>query len=401
MIIGQFINRHLERLSGSTTKVASISNHLSAHCEVKVFSKDLRPPLDSKIKHYRVGRFFFPKSWPNNYALYGGSYKNKILRSFQKYKVLAKTSFDILHCHNLSSLAIANVYHDLIRKPIVFDSHGIITVDNEIMFGVQKNLLQKCSRILVMSKGIGQYYAESVGIDPSKIFQVRDAVDMSSLEKNYTNQKRHAIRSKFNLAGKKVIMYIGNFGNLNPKYLIDIFVQINKKQKESENSIVNVVITDTPFNKIKGLINSYDPSFNFNKYWNENPTSNIQWLPSVEYKELFNYLRSADVLISPISKTQSTERGLVSKLYPYLASEIPTIATSLGSTRELITDGFNGFLIEHENVDAFSIAVHKLLKDREMCKSIGANARESVKDFTWENSAKKILGIYENVLEEI
>ena len=47
-------------------------------------------------------------------------------------------------------------------------------------------------------------------------------------------------------------------------------------------------------------------------------------LPPVEYKELFNFLRLADVLVCPITKTFSTQYGLVSKV----SSEISTLSSS-------------------------------------------------------------------------
>ena len=133
LIVAQLITRYLNELSGSTTKVAHLVEELSSHCNVKLFCKDLYNPVGESVNHYQIANFSLPKSWPASHALAPKETSKQFLRFFNNFSNLTNENYDILHCHNLNSLLIANVYRDLIKKPIIFDSHGT-PPSQEILF---------------------------------------------------------------------------------------------------------------------------------------------------------------------------------------------------------------------------------------------------------------------------
>ena len=95
-----------------------------------------------------------------------------------------------------------------------------------------------------MSEGVGNYYKNELGIPSHKIYKIEDGVDISKLEANFSQNKLEKNRRELELTNKKVaVMYLGNFANLNPKYLLNIFSAINDSFTESNNSLVNVLIT--------------------------------------------------------------------------------------------------------------------------------------------------------------
>ena len=62
MIIGQYLDRYLSNISGTTLRCTFLSKYLAEENKVVVYSKDLHPVLSKKVDHFPIGKIFFPKS---------------------------------------------------------------------------------------------------------------------------------------------------------------------------------------------------------------------------------------------------------------------------------------------------------------------------------------------------
>ncbi|HZK32377.1 MAG TPA: glycosyltransferase family 1 protein, partial [Corynebacterium sp.] len=82
------------------------------------------------------------------------------------------------------------------------------------------------------------------------------------------------------------------------------------------------------------------------------------------------------------------------------ASGVPTIGPQAGGPVDLIVNEYNGMLLE---VDTFSrelpAAAQWLLDDSRHAR-LARNARDSVRDKTWESLCRQLVGYYEEVLED-
>ncbi|MDR3617318.1 MAG: glycosyltransferase family 4 protein [Candidatus Obscuribacterales bacterium] len=58
----------------------------------------------------------------------------------------------------------------------------------------------------------------------------------------------------------------------------------------------------------------------------------------------------------------------------------PVIASSVGSIPLMIDDGNNGFLVDAKDIDSFAAKITELYEDRDLLKSIGLNAFNSVRE---------------------
>ncbi|HAW57503.1 MAG TPA: glycosyl transferase family 1, partial [Bacteroidales bacterium] len=72
----------------------------------------------------------------------------------------------------------------------------------------------------------------------------------------------------------------------------------------------------------------------------------------------------------------------------------PIIATPVGGIPEVIDNGRNGLLVEPD-ADKVVQTINTLLNDEELRTTLGRNAYVDSKKYTWENSAKKFLEIFE------
>jgi len=111
-----------------------------------------------------------------------------------------------------------------------------------------------------------------------------------------------------------------------------------------------------------------------------------------ERKDVTSLLTIADICVLP-----SLSEGMSNSILEYMAAAKPVIATKVGGNPELIQDGFNGLLIEKENVEQLSQALVELIKDKEKRKNFGQNGLSLVKSkFTMEVMLTQYQELYEN-----
>lgn len=82
------------------------------------------------------------------------------------------------------------------------------------------------------------------------------------------------------------------------------------------------------------------------------------------------------------------------------ASGVPTIGPRAGGPVDLITDGYNGLLLDVDTFSARLPAAADYLLDPTRHRQLRTNARDGVADKTWEALGEQLLAYYDEVLEE-
>lgn len=119
----------------------------------------------------------------------------------------------------------------------------------------------------------------------------------------------------------------------------------------------------------------------------------LEYVPPGEVKKFF-FL--ADILILPSTREES--EGSPLKLFEYMAAGKPLIASSLPSIKEILEKGKDALFFPPGDEKSLAYTVQKILKDPSLGKKLVENAREKVKEFTWERRAKRILSFIESLL---
>jgi glycosyltransferase involved in cell wall biosynthesis len=76
----------------------------------------------------------------------------------------------------------------------------------------------------------------------------------------------------------------------------------------------------------------------------------------------------------------------------------PVIAVDSDGPRFLIKHGENGFLVKYGDVENAAKYIRLLLNERKLYKKISQNNIKKAKQFTWNKIVKKIIKVYEDVL---
>jgi glycosyltransferase involved in cell wall biosynthesis len=109
-------------------------------------------------------------------------------------------------------------------------------------------------------------------------------------------------------------------------------------------------------------------------------------------------LQDADVLVipnppGPVSATYTSPL----KLFEYMASGRPVVASDLPSLREVLTDGEHALLAAPGDAAALAAAVRRVLDDRALAARLAARAFEAVQAYSWDRRAERVEGLLKTV----
>ena len=110
-----------------------------------------------------------------------------------------------------------------------------------------------------------------------------------------------------------------------------------------------------------------------------------------DYKIIPDYLKSFDILAMPYPyNTHYAFYMSPLKLFEYMASGRPIIASDLPSVREVLNDS-NTIFVEPDNSDSLSEGISKIINDENLSIKITEQALNDIKKYTWDKRVEKIL----------
>ncbi|MGA2098544.1 MAG: glycosyltransferase [Candidatus Acidiferrum sp.] len=112
------------------------------------------------------------------------------------------------------------------------------------------------------------------------------------------------------------------------------------------------------------------------------------------FDDVVSALKSSD-LFCLLSRTEGFSNALVEAM----ACGLPVVATRVGGAEEVIRDGHNGFLVNSEDADTAAQRILDFLRNRDLARKAGAEARETVRSkFTAEIMGKTLAQHYDGLL---
>lgn len=103
------------------------------------------------------------------------------------------------------------------------------------------------------------------------------------------------------------------------------------------------------------------------------------------------YLRAFDVCTMPFPWTEHfAYYASPMKLFEYMASGSPILATNLPSTAEIIEHNINGLLVPPGDPSALAAALRRLRDDESLAARLASAAAVGVQHYTWEARARYI-----------
>ena len=231
---------------------------------------------------------------------------------------------------------------------------------NWLFLKISKFVVPRADAIRVMSQG----QKEKLKKFGDKVKVISTPVDLDKYLKHETyNMKQE---------GKKTVMHVGRYDEVKDFITLDkAWEKVNKKNPEVD--FYQIGGGDKVVNIIK--------SVNFTAQPNTDQKTLIEkWYPI------------ADVVVS-----SSTSESFGKVLVEANACGKPVVSTATTGAKEIIKDGYNGYLVPIGDAQALADKILYLLNNPDEAKKMGENGRELVKEKYGDNT-EKIINYWQEIV---
>ncbi len=328
--------------------------------------------------YYGIERIFKVAKLPSLDVIWIDSYTSKLGTFLFRLQAFSFALFALLY----SLIKKAEIYYtretmfacffsylsSLHGKKICYEAHDFTKL---IVTLIKKG---KIDRLIVITNILKELYIKG-GVPEEKILVAADGVDLSVF--NSLPLKEEARNELGIPPGKKLISYTGHLYDWKGAHILAM------SMKYLSDNYVSYFIGGMRGDLAK-----------FKEFIRRNEITNAVTVGYVPPLVVPKYLVASDVLVLP-----NIEKGLSHftsplKLFEYMASRRPVVASDLPSTREVLNEE-NAILVEPGNPKALAEGIQKVIEDKEFADEISEKAYRDVQQHSWDMRAQKILEFIE------
>lgn len=299
---------------------------------------------------------------------------NLVIHSFKKYKLIKNiqrhSNIDIIQ----SRLDIFNALIGLraskrFKIPSVYQFHfpqPLFTYTNKnkklerIALFIQKYILKKTDLILPINTYMLNYL-KNRNVEESKLYTLPMGVNHDTFSPNQKNEK---LRSRYNLHGNKIFIYVGTMDkSRNLEVIIKAFALVKKNIEKTKLLMVGEGNGKEELEELSRKLNI------------ENDTLFVGKVP---YSEVLEYINLADIGLCPVPPLPMFIMSSPTKILEYLSTGIPVIGNrEIIEVRDVITSSNGGLLVDFD-FQSFAECMLQLVENDKMRRMMGKKGREWV-----------------------
>ena len=313
------------------------------------------------------------------------------------YRFFLKNQFDILHYHLLGPWPVGYLQNEVVQcivkaqqKKIVNTPHGTLDVLAKPLQSTQHSKLAMkiyLSYLLNMSLklvdrliAVNPYqvkFMESLGIPKNKIKLVPNGIPSYIFD--YGDGE--SFINRYGLQDKKILLYLGR---LNPRKRVSDIIGILPKVIKTHKGIV-LVVMGFDEGSLKELM------YLAKKLHIE---EHILFTGEVTEKEKIDALNAAYMFIN---SSEYEAFGITA--LEAMAQGTPVISANNEGAKYLLENGKHGLLYEIGDKEELAKCILSLLEDEKKAKEIGDKGRKRSEKFRWENIAKEMIDVYDELVK--
>jgi glycosyltransferase involved in cell wall biosynthesis len=299
------------------------------------------------------------------------------------YKYILDEKFDVVHGLDIySTMALMVIpFAHIFRIPCVLTCHTARGGSSFSIFWQRfigwALMFRRPDRLIAVSRASARF-SPSLGFSEKGITVVPNGVDLSSFNGRINAS---AMREELGIGDEPlVVTALRLIKWKSPGLLISAFARVLKVVPDAKLVIAGSGREEDNLSRqIKGL----------------NITNSVFMVGKLAKEKVAQLMAAADVFVLP-SKMESFGLSLLEAS----AVGVPVVCSNAGGVPEVFQDGFNALLYQPGDDNAMAKAIICLMQDRELAKTISANAVETASKFTWEMTAERTLQVYKEVLQE-
>ena len=308
---------------------------------------------------------------------FSGRYPDNLLEEINNYSivagVIARTlDFDIIHSHDWLTYPAGIHAKQVSGKPLVIHVHAT-DFDrsrgnvNPTVFGIEKDGMTNADHIITVSNLTRQTVIEKYGIDPAKVPPVHTAVEPLSDElKNVQVPKMK----------EKIVTFLGRITmQKGPEYFVEAAAKVLQKV---HNVRFVMAGSGDMMEKMIDLAAQKDIADRFH-------------FPGFQKgKQVYEMLKASDVYIMPsvsepfgISPLEAMQMG------------VPSIISKQSGCAEILNHVIK---IDFWDIDAMADAIYSIISYPAMYNQMHEEGLAEVDGIQWKKAGKKVIDIYNKIL---
>jgi glycosyltransferase involved in cell wall biosynthesis len=293
------------------------------------------------------------------------------LRSIQQCVAIIKlVKPDLVHCHSSKAGVVARLAAWRCRVPVIFTAHGwgfdprSPRLQRNIALGVEKALAPISTKIICVSESDRQLAISLKVTSPELAVTIHNGIATEVIATAVPSRQppKLIMVARFNRAQKDQYTLMQAIAKLSEPIKL-IFVGTGPDWEASKTMAQDLGITD----RVSFLGDRLDVP---------------DLLADSQIFVLSTHYEGA-----PISILEAMRCGL------------PIIATNVNGIPEQVADGVTGLLVPHQDVDALTAAISKLVNNPDLRQQMGvAGKHKFAKEFTVEQMVEKTELLYRSIL---
>jgi glycosyltransferase involved in cell wall biosynthesis len=281
---------------------------------------------------------------------------------------LRNESFEVYYARDIFVLGVILAAFRKFKKQMFFEAHTFPA--SKLGRAWVRRVVKRLGGMISISSALADQYL-GFGISPHNVLIAPDAVDM----KRYDGLSREGARERLKIKDQRSVVYTGHLYEWKGA---SVFAEAASLLENARALIVGG--TEEDVRRLRSEVSERD--------W-----KNVEVIGYVAPDQIPFYQAAADVVVLPNSAKSEISRLHTSplKLFEYMASCTPIIASDLPSLREVLRDNENAILVEADNASALANGIKLLLNDRALADRLAAAAHKDVEAMTWSARAESVI----------
>jgi glycosyltransferase involved in cell wall biosynthesis len=310
-------------------------------------------------------------------------------------RALGRTRQDLVFTRDLGLASLLARVPRALRAPLVYEAHGIAADAAEarpaMLTGAQPASAAKLRRLAARDRDVWHaadgYVTITDGLrrELERRFGPRPrlAVIPDGAPEPAPAPPAHVEEGAQSPGNHAAPFTIGYAGHLYPWKGVDLVVEAVAALRDTHGLIIGGHAREPDLERVKALAGQLDC------------TSRVTFTGMVPPADVGARLREADVLVLPNPRSAiSTDFTSPLKLFEYMASGRPIVASDLPSLREVLRDGENARLVEPGNPPALVAGIVAIKEDPALGRRLAARALDDVREFTWRRRAERLSALF-------
>lgn len=270
--------------------------------------------------------------------------------------------------------------HDVLEH--MYRNHDRSSLRRSLHFRFTRHVLNHASRILAVSNYTKSEIEKLFGVSGARIEVVSNAIDERFLRGHASATDRQRLAESY-LVNYPFLLYAGRISpHKNLVRIIEAFSTLKGQlEKDEKYTDLKLIIIGDELSKHPDLRRTVVRS---------GVQNDVRFLGFIPIEMLRVFYDAAKIFVFP-----SLYEGFGLPPLEAMAHGTPVVTSNTTSLPEVV--GNAAVLVNPENVFEITRALHRVLLDQPLREKLKQRGVEQVKRFSWDDSARRILAVYEEV----